>query len=369
MDTSGFTIEDLLADASFLQYCLGTDPAAVAYWTRWVEEHPRHKATVEKARELYFFLNGGTTAAQFEADREYFLQQWKQRRQAPEVFVPLGGSGMRRRPRRRVWAAMAVLLLLAGGALLWHYRPAFRNAPAAKATVYHAKAGERKQLRLPDGSAILLNGGSTITVAADFNQRSRNVYLSGEAYFEVAPDAGQPFMVHTPAILIKVLGTTFNVKAYPEDTVTETALLEGAIQVYASSSAGRSGLPENGVLLSSRRKLQVANPEAKAGLPSATRLQASRYRVIPLTGDTALNKPLETDWTRGRLTFNDQPFDIIARELERWYGVKIRFEDAQLKQYRFVATFDKESIDQVLRALQATSSFHYRRLQDTIILY
>src|SRR5690606_35772793 len=123
------------------------------------------------------------------------------------------------------------------------------------------------------------------------------------------------------------------------------------------------------VLLSSRRKLQVANPEAKAGLPPATRLQASHYRVIPLTGDTALNKPQETDWTRGRLTFNDQPFDIIARELERWYGVQIRFEDEQLKQYRFVATFDKESIDQALRALQATSSFHYRRSQDTIILY
>ncbi|WP_407643615.1 FecR family protein [Chitinophaga japonensis] len=241
--------------------------------------------------------------------------------------------------------------------------------PAAKATVYHAKAGERKKLQLPDGSALQLNGGSTLTLAADFNQHNRNVYLSGEAYFEVAPDARRPFLVHTPAILIKVLGTAFNVKAYPEDTVTETSLLEGAIQVYANSSAGRHVLPEKGVLLSSRCKLQVANPEAKAGRSSAGYLPAPQYRVMLLSGDTTLDKPMETDWTRGRLTFNDQPFDVIARELERWYGVQIRFEQEQLKQYRFVATFDKENIDQVLRALQATSSFHYRRAQDTIILY
>ena len=85
MDTSGLNIEDLLADESFLQYCLGTDPAAVAYWTRWVEEHPRQKATADKARELYFFLNGGATAAQFDQDRDHFLQQWKHQRTRREV--------------------------------------------------------------------------------------------------------------------------------------------------------------------------------------------------------------------------------------------------------------------------------------------
>lgn len=365
MDTSGFNnIEDLLADPSFPHYCLGTDPAAVARWEQWVQNHPEQKAMVEKARELYCFLNGGNTRAQYEKDRDRFLHRLKRYDEVPQLYtLPEKPVISRRKALRR--SLIAFTVAVAAVALVWNYRS---TPPAARETVFNTKAGEKRKYSLPDGSAILLNGGSTLTMAAGFNEQHRDVYLSGEGYFEVAPNAQQPFIVHTHTILIRVLGTVFNVRAYPEDTVTATSLLEGAIKVYGNNNAKGAGLPEEGLLLSPNQKLQVLRAAEKTTPAAGITMAIGNYKVTALTGDTTLNTLVETDWTRGRLSFNDLPFDRIALELERWYGVKIRFENEALKQYRFVATFDKENIEQVLQALQATSSFNYRKEQDTVII-
>jgi len=368
MDTSGFNnIEDLLADPSFPQYCMGTDAAAVAHWEQWVKDHPEQRAMVEKARELYLFLNGGNTRAQYEQDRDRFLQRFRQHTGEPHVFkVPEKPAPSRRKALRRSLIVFAVLI--AAVALIWNYRSTPAPAPEM---VFRTKAGQQKKYSLPDGSSILLNSSSTVTIAAGFNERHRDIYLSGEGYFEVAPNAQQPFIVHTHTIFIRVLGTVFNVKAYPNDTVTATSLLQGAIKVYANRNVTGVWLPKEGLLLSANQKLQVLKrTETKAISPLSSTIPVN-YQVSPLANDATLNTVVETDWTRGRLSFNDMPFDRIALELERWYGVKIRFEDEQLKQSRFVATFDKENIDQVLRALQATTNFSYRKtdMDSTIILY
>lgn len=362
MDTSGFNnIEDLLADPSFPQYCMGTDPAAVAHWTQWVQDHPEQKALVEKARELYFFLNGGNAPAQYEQDRDRFLQRFKQHTAEPHLFtVPEKPAPSRRKALRRSLIALSVVA--AAVLLIWNYR----TTRPARETVFQTKAGEKKKYNLPDGSSILLNSSSTVTIAAGFNERHRDIYLSGEGYFEVSPKAQQPFIVHTHTILIRVLGTVFNVKAYPNDTLTATSLIQGAIKVYANKHAGLS-LPEEGLLLSANQKLQLLKGAERKDIPSPGNTAPLNYQVVPLASDATLNTVVETDWTRGKLSFNDMPFDKIALELERWYGMKIRFENEQLKQYRFVATFDKESIDQVLHALQATTNFNYRKEQDSII--
>lgn len=368
MDTSGFnSIEDLLADPTFPQYCMGTDPAAVARWEQWLQDHPEQKVMVEKARELYFFLNGGHSRMQYEQDRDRFLQRLRQHTKEPQLFTVGEKPALsRRKALRRSLIALAVVL--AAMALVWNYRPA--PAPAAE-MVFQTKAGRQKKFRLPDGSSILLNSSSTVSIAAGFNERHRDIYLSGEGYFEVAPNAQQPFIVHTQTILIRVLGTVFNVKAYPNDTVTATSLLQGAIQVYANRNVAGVRLPEDGLLLSPNQKLQVVKSTARETITPLSSKTIPAYEIAPLATDAILNTVVETDWTRGRLSFNDMPFDRIAMELERWYGVKIRFENEALKQSRFVATFDKENIDQVLRALQATTSFNYRKVEmdSTIILY
>jgi ferric-dicitrate binding protein FerR (iron transport regulator) len=368
MDTSGFnSIEDLLADPGFPQYCMGTDPAAVAHWEQWIKDHPEQKAMVEKARELYLFLNGGHTRARYEQDRDHFLRRFKQHAGERHLFtIPEKPVPPRRKALRRSLIAFTVVITAV--VLIWNYRS---TQSPAREMVLRTKAGQQKKYNLPDGSSILLNSSSTVTIAAGFNERHRDIYLSGEAYFEVAPNAQQPFMVHTHTIFIRVLGTVFNVKAYPDDTVTATSLLQGAIKVFANRDVAGVWLPKEGLLLSANQKLHVVKSSTgNANTPLGNTAPAS-YQLGPLATDAALNTVVETDWTRGRLSFNDMPFDRIALELERWYGVKIRFENEQLKQSRFVATFDKENIDQVLRALQATTSFSYRKtdMDSTIILY
>src|SRR5690606_22571909 len=94
-----------------------------------------------------------------------------------------------------------------------------------------SKPGERKSIQLPDGTKVMLNAGSTIHIAADFNATSRQLTLVGEAFFDVVHNAEKPFIIHTGAMDIKVLGTVFNVRAYPGDKTSETSLLKGSVEV------------------------------------------------------------------------------------------------------------------------------------------
>ena len=227
---------------------------------------------------------------------------------------------------------------------------------------FSSPLGKKKSITLTDGTKVILNSGSKLTVAGNYNISRRDVILEGEGYFDVVHDAQKTFTVHTAKINIKDIGTIFNVKAYATDKTTEASLIKGAVEITLNNKTKSKILlnPNNKLVLLNNKDLDVA--EGKKAVKEL-------FVVRNVTKNTDGNSVAETDWTQNKLTFSDQPFDEIAAEMERWYGVKINIINPDVKNYRFTATFDHEDITEVLKALKLSGNFKYRKEDNVISIY
>jgi len=223
------------------------------------------------------------------------------------------------------YAAVFVLLL----AIPVAYYFGIRNSGQQTATTITCPFGDKSAIVLPDNSKVWLNSGSKLTFFSDFKQGGRKVFLEGEAYFSVSKDKKNPFRVKTSALNITVLGTRFNVKAYPDENTISTTLIEGSIDV--SGNFGNA-------LLKPEQKLQFD--------------KGSRKMSIETLSDTSP----ETEWKDGRLVFRNESIGELAPKLERWFDVDIVFADEQVKQRRFTGILKRESI------LEVVSYFDFSKL-------
>ena len=226
--------------------------------------------------------------------------------------------------------------------------------------------GTRTKTILPDGSVVWLNAGSKISYQGNFSGAMREIKLEGEAYFDVAKNPARPFIVHAGSINIKVLGTAFDVKSYPADSVIETTLIRGLIQV----SKQDDGNNNDAVYLHPNQKLTFV----KSGKLSTLKISANQAiqpeSVFSISKvDIADEKDLtETAWIYNRLKFRGDDFETLAKKLERWYNVKIYFKDDAVKKLRFNGSFENENVQQAFDALQLANPFSYRILGKEIFI-
>jgi transmembrane sensor len=229
--------------------------------------------------------------------------------------------------------------------------------------------GTKSSVILNDGTHVILNSNSHIKFPIAFKGTTREVYLIGEAYFEVHKDHQHPFIIHTKKMNVRVLGTEFNVKAYAEDPQSETTLIRGSVEVTMNDR------PSDRIILKPNEKLVINNNNTvstKAVLPGAKAVAVTpaQYTLTSLTyfrkTDTTA---IETSWTQNKLVFKNKPFDEVASQIERRYGYNIKFKDDKLKELRFTGSFEKENIEQVLYALRYTEDFHYKIDSSIIYIY
>lgn len=234
----------------------------------------------------------------------------------------------------RIAAAAIILLLLTSTTYLYMERKERQTCLTQECKISAGK-GERASITLPDGTNVYLNAESSLSYPASFALDSRMVHLTGEAYFEVKHNAKAPFVVQTPKVKVKVLGTTFNLYAHPDDFWFEAALVEGRIEVTPCRS------PEKTVCLAPNQK--------------------ARYN--DQTGEINVAKTdlrVETAWKRGDLLFRNESFDVILRQLELFYGVCFHIEGVY-PEALFTGSFHESDITQVLRNLQQHYLFTYRK--------
>lgn len=328
-----------------LEKILRTDPdlhySLQVFYDLWVSRQAPEKGQAGKAfdRHLERMQAAGS---------DYF-------REEPVSFpeIPAGKNY-----RKAFWTASffaGFFLLLTG--IYWMSRPHHPLANTASTQVKKpgevvTQNGTRTKLLLPDGTSVWLNAGSRLVYDSTFDHSRREVSLTGEGYFDVVKNPARPFIIHTGKIDIRVLGTVFNVKSYPDEPTIETSLIQGSIEVSFRDN------PASGrIVLKPHEKLVVstaATPQARPGkilAPVADR----GFRVSRLTYAKADSLLIETAWTRNKLVFEDESFKDLAAEMERWYGVHIRFDSSKRDTLHFTGSFENETIQQALDALKLTA--------------
>lgn len=247
------------------------------------------------------------------------------------------------------------------------------KAIAREVNEISTRPGSKSRVELPDGSVVWLNAGSKLTYNKDFGKNTRAVTLAGEGFFDVAKNKDLPFVITTANISIKVLGTVFNVKAYPEDKQTETSLIHGSIEVTISNR------PNDKIILSPSEKLIVENTFSKFNEKEKEKLpEITGKPTHDIVNLMALKKLeynandstiAETEWVNNKLIFRSEPFIDLAVRMERWYNVSIEIKDSKLEQEKLNGTLENETITQALEALKISTPFEYEKKGNKIIIH
>jgi ferric-dicitrate binding protein FerR (iron transport regulator) len=230
----------------------------------------------------------------------------------------------------RVAAILFVPLLVTS--LFFFYRQGRPSADEQFSThVVSNPRGVRSQIVLPDGSKVWLNAESSISYKIPFDVNVRNIKLTGEAFFEVEKDKQRPFRVESGKVDVMVLGTRFNCKAFPEDTIVEVVLAEGSVKLNSTgSSAGKEFILKPG------ERAVINNMTSQATISSEN---IAKY----------------ISWHEGKIVFDECPLSEVARRLERWFGTEVTIEDPEISNYQISTTFENESLRQIGTLLELAS--------------
>lgn len=270
-------------------------------------------------------------------------------------------------------AGFAAMLLLIAGAI-YYSKPSKEvfagGKPKAPASEISTRYGSRTDIVLPDGTKVWLNAGSKLTYDKTFGESVRNVKLTGEAYFDVVHNADKPFVIYTSAMDIKVLGTEFNVKSYPDERTTEASLIRGSIEVTLRDKRAEK------ITMKPNEKLVVSNEDQEAAPTNLSPAKKAPKKETPIFSLGHLkyfsldSTILETSWVKNRLIFEDESFEEVATKMKRWYSVDFEFGDAGVRQLRFTGNIKNESVEEALKAMQITAvnSFSFRISSDKHIL-
>lgn len=213
----------------------------------------------------------------------------------------------------------------------------FKNIEPAYAEI-HAPENSRMKILLPDGTAVWLNHGSVIKYPREFSRKKREVKLTGEAFFDVKHDPSRSFEVITSKLNITVLGTSFNVSAYPDDPFIATTVEEGKVIVNKIDDYHR----------------RIRTTELNPGMQSYF-MKKTEHNI-----NSRVNPEKYTGWKDGKLMLIDDPMAIVVKKLERWYNVEVEVLNKRIYDYKYTATFIHEPIEQVLKMLSIATPISYK---------
>jgi transmembrane sensor len=241
-----------------------------------------------------------------------------------------------------VAAASIVVLLFAAA---WLYtatvsKPA--TAPMLATTVIHNKGRQVKYVQLPDGSQVWMNSNTVLSLNENYNRQQRQVKLEGEAYFEIKKDAQRPFTVSTANIDTRVLGTGFNVEAYPDETEIRVALVHGKVALENHKHPGNTALLKPDEMMRYSR-------------------QTDTWEMLPVEGRRTYQ------WTKGYMVFNELPLEEALQRIKHRYNLTLQYDTQLLKGKRVTASFEHDSWEGMLQ--QVLFLYDLRFFQKNGIIY
>ena len=316
-----------------------------------IRQHPGLAYEAERIQKLWQFKKDTDQQESELAFEEHVLRMNEAGIPLPDPEIPETYQTNHNNRRRifNLFIAATLIFLIVGFVWLTGHKKEFPLLSENNFREVSSPPGSKTKLILPDSTVVWLNAGSKLTYNEHFGVTNRNTILVGEAFFDVKKST-IPFTIRANTIQIKVLGTAFNVKAYPGDKTTETTLIRGRVEVTLDK---RPGEP---IILRPNEKLIVASQREKIQKDIQKEEPLVVWKGLTRTPDSTI---IETSWVHNELIFQDEAFNEIALKMERWYGVTIEFKDEQIAKERLSGTFTTETIQDALNALQQTTKFHY----------
>jgi transmembrane sensor len=329
MDKSFMNVEEMAADEMFLSWFYEESDEKVKAWENWLNENPGYQPLATEAVEMMDALNTRETPVSgFRVEAAYDKLNIRlvelEKDMAPVVTM---------KPARKKWwigAAAAVLITIAG---LTFFK--FSSSKSVIKTQY----GQISQQKLPDGSEVMLNANSIVTLSQGWNEgRDREVWLKGEAFFHVKKTPQKNlFIVHTNQLDIIVTGTQFNVRT--SDDKTSVLLTEGSVTIKTNDGQEIHMMPGDFV--------EMRNDMVEKKI-------ADKEKVLA--------------WKENKLLFENTPMAEAIKIISNHYGVKITLANESIGRKTISGMMPNDNLDVLLRALEATNNFKITRTNKDIII-
>jgi ferric-dicitrate binding protein FerR (iron transport regulator) len=302
--------------------------------TAWIESNRENKTyaeLIEKISEEKRFLD---QLKRIDTDKNWERFQDSLRRNTP---VTSGFSLVQRKGLYLSRIAAAVLLLILAGTTLYF---------AKRREAYHVQLvnsiNENTEVRLSDGSTIVLNKGSVLTYPVHLKRRKREVKLKGEAYFEVAEKNASPFYVYLKNTTVRVLGTSFNIKEQ-EDKLVEVHVLTGKVSFFET-------------------KRESNSIKLEAGQKGIFKINTGEFEQSKFNSENFLF------WKTGSLSFVNQRLDIVFKDLEKYFGTTIITKDNRILQNRLTSYCEGQELDDILNELSILFNLDFYKKGDTVYI-
>jgi len=331
---------------------------------RWLEDK-EHQRLFDENQDVWLSTGNLKDSDTYNAD-----QAWN--RLFPEIESDRDDDLTEKKlPWKRILqiAAMILIAFTSGIYFLKLYTQKVHST-VTSFTEHSVPYGSRSMVTLPDGTKIWINAGSKIVYDQNFNLSSRDITLEGEAYFDVKANHDIPFMVHASNMIVKVVGTAFNIKAYPEENVIEATVERG--QVYLTCKNDHITLnPKQKAIFYKLSDEKLSGIKNKDSVPSVS---ANNERHTTIFKETApviendVKTELSTSWKDKRWIIEREELGSFAVKIGRRYNVTISFAEENLKHFVFSGALENESLEQVLQIIRYTSPVSYTINKKEVLL-
>ncbi len=337
MKYQDYQTEDFIRDPFFVRWVKENDQEARYFWERFLETYPEKRTQILRAKDLV-------------ASVKYLHQHSMPEKQDQKILESLILENRKyRNPSKKSWQVVlkwAAMFILMGFTAFWFSRNLTPDdqiaspSPRLEMVTRSVPNGQKVTIRLPDQTLVKLNSGSEISYEEDFDQ-GRQITLTGEAFFEVVPDSTQPFIIQSGELRTMVLGTSFNVKAYPQEKEVQVAVVSGKVQVSCSDSLETLLLPDQ-VATFHREKKSIST------------------EVRNISNLIA--------WRDGILIFEREGIQTVETKLEKWFGVEILLEGSFDSFGNYSGKYHNESLESVLEGITYASGLQYTLENDRVTL-
>jgi ferric-dicitrate binding protein FerR (iron transport regulator) len=322
----------------------------------WIGESSDHYRIFEQYRAVWL---QSTVKAQSKADQQN--RAWQNISKSIDTVE--NQTPVKNIHRFRYFLKIAAILVIVFfiGFLTSKYVNNTDSLSAGKVCQIITPLGSKTYLVLPDGSQVWLNAGSKLTYSKAFDTKERKVSLVGEAFFKVKTNKNKPFIVYTGQMNVRAYGTMFNVKAYPDDKIISTTLVEGIVKVDGIEGKKKFSYtlkPSQNITIRKNGSIDEKAVVVKSKKETTAVKAAGVLPKIEIVKE--VKTELYTSWKDARWNIEGEPLNTLAVLLERRFNTKIHVDADDLNKYKFTGIIQNETLEQVLQFLSYTTPLNYQ---------